>query len=254
MTYQEIIRRTAANLSLTSISSAFIATAKRDMYDVVNAITAKVRFLKAVNSEDITDASGDLVLEDDFFLPVEVVFFNESDHQYISVEMQRESFEKWTPNVALITESFNSLVTSATPDVYVWTKENEDFDGKIGYLFTETSPRALKWKPLVNGSVKIIYATYDETAIATLSNSPEMHKVYQELIVLGMTLKLLTRMLLAEDLTEIRLVAIRSSIKSYKEDYKDKMGDFTAYSDKKSTFEVQRMEGFDFLNDRNMLL
>lgn len=253
MTYQELIRRTAANLSITSISSAFIATAKRDMYDVVNSITRKIQFLKEVKESTITDASGDLTLETDFFFPVEVVFLNESGHQFISVEIQRESYEKWIPNVSLITTSFVELVTSATPDVYIWTRENEDFDGKIGYLFTDTSPRVLKWKPLVDGSVKVIYAKYDENAITTLSSSPEMHKTFHELIVLGLTLKLLYRMLLSVE-SEVKLIAIDKSIRLYQKEFKDMIGDFTAFAEKKSTFEVQRMEGFEFLNDRNMLL
>jgi len=253
MTYQEIIRRTAANLSLTSVSSAFVAVAKRDMYDVVNSITRKVQFLKAVRTDTITDASGDLVLQTDFFFPVEVVFFDENGYQFVSVELQREAYEKWIPNVTVETQSFVNLVTSATPDTYVWTQENEDYDGKVGYLFTETDPRALKWKPLVDGTVRVIYATYDDTAITTVSNSPEMHKVFHELIVIGITLKLLYRKLLVTA-QEIELIAIQSSIKIYQNEYKDMMADLTSYAEKKATFEVQRMEPFDFLGDRSMLL
>lgn len=253
MTYQEIIRRTAANLSIVSISTAFIAVAKRDMYDVVNTITRKVQFLKAVKVETITDSSGDLTLQSDFFFPVEVVFFDSNGNQFVSVEIQREAFEKWAPNVALETQSFVNLVTSATPDIYIWTQENEDYDGKVGYLFTDTDPVTLKWKPLVGGTVNVLYAIYDNTAITTVSNSPAIHKVYHELIVIGITLKLLHRKLLVVE-TEVELIAIQSSIKIYRAEYTDMMGDLVAFSEKKATFEVQQMEGFDFLNDRRMLL
>lgn len=280
MTYQEIIRRTAANLSLTSISSAFIAIAKRDMYDVFNAITRKIQNLKllettTINSEDnsylydvngaqiftaqgepivINDNISDKVVPDDFYFPVEVVFYDTNGHQYVSEEIPREAFEKWIPDANLVTTSFVEQVTSATPNTYVWSRENEDYDGKIGYTFSDSSPLLLLWKPSVNGFMKLLYAKYADTVISTLTSSPEMHKVYHELMVLGITLKLLYRMLLEKDLTEIRLIALRSSIKLYQAQYTEMIADMTAFVEKKATFQVQQMEGFEFLNDRHMLL
>ena len=54
--------------------------------------------------------------------------------------------------------------------------------------------------------------------------------------------------------TEVELVSTQRALKIYQDEWKDAIADFTGFVKKKATAEVNRMEPFQFLNDRDMLL
>ena len=259
MTYNEMVRRIGHNLGFVSLNSAFISIAKKDIFDVVTMIMRKAEIPKILFSDvidddedDATNPTSSITLPTDFYIPVEVMFFASSGNRFPEIEMTRETYERWNPNVNLTTESFASIVTSATPQELIWTTENFDFDGYIGYLFTDTQPQTLIWKPAVNGTVKIYYAVFPLTMFTDLTTTPEIHQAFHSTIVDAVTLKMLVRRLTDKTLTEIQFVGIRSSIKEYKESFKESLADFTGYS--KKTAETPIMEAFAFLNDPAMEL
>jgi len=264
MIYEQLIRRIADNMNMPIANGVFRATARRDIYDVLNLIGRKSEFPKKLFEVVIADSDAGIVgvdppvpvnsvnLPSDFYIPVEVMFFATSGNRFAELEMSRETYEKWNPNVLLVTESFNDLVTSGTPLELMWTQENFDYDGYIGYHFTETQPRTIIWKPAANGTLKVYYTTFDEQFLANqYSNVPNIHAVFSEIVVDGVTTKMLVRKLKTAK-TEVEFYGLKTELNEYKEKFKEGVNDFVGYTQKRAT--SPRMEPFDFLNDPDMLI
>jgi len=185
-----------------------------------------------------------------FYAPVEVIFYASSGNRYMQEEMTLEDFMKWRPDVTSNTGSFNTLVTNATPTELYWTRENEDYDGVVGYTFDFNNPRRLLWKPSVNGFLKIYYISEAVDDITTLSNSPAIIPVFHEVVVDGVTLKNLVRML--KNASQDKVAGLQSAVSIYRKSYQEGIADLSGIMQK--TASTTRMEAFDFLNDRSMLL
>ena len=189
----------------------------------------------------------------DFYLPIEVIFFATSGNRYGEIEMTRETYERWNPNVNVVTSSFNDLVTGASPQELIWTQENFDFDGYVGYCITDTEPRKIIWKPAVNGTLKVYYTNFlSPITAAQYDTMPGIHQVFNELIIDSVTVKMLTRKYRTIKNDQVALEALRSELSEYKTKVKDGNADFIGYSQK--TAQTSRVEGFDFLNDSEMWL
>ena len=261
MTYEQLIRRIADNTGASPTNGMFRATARRDIYDVLQLTIRKSEFPKKLYEVTIADADDgsenpvpfeETELPSDFYLPIEVIFFASSGNRFAEIEMTRETYERWLPNVELSTESFNELVTDATPEEIIWTQENFDYDGYVGYLFTETVPRKIIWKPPVNGTLKIYYTNdFTQFTSSQYANAPDIHRIFSELVVDSVTTKMLVRKFRTVK-DEVGLVALKSELAEYKEKVKDGMKDFVGYTQKKA--ETPRVEPFNFLNDPSMLL
>lgn len=261
MTYEDIIRRIADNLGLSATNGVFRATARRDIYDVLQLIVRKSEFPKKLYEITIADAENDndpvtpweeADMPSDFYLPIEVIFFASSGNRFGEIEITRETYEKWIPDTSVTTDSFNELITAATPQELIWTQENFDYDGYIGYVFTDTQPRKILWKPPVNGTLKVYYTNdFTQFAASEYANSPGIHRVFQELIVDSVTVKMLTRKYRMVK-TEVELVALRSELSEYKAKVVSGQSDFVGYTQKSA--ETDRVEPFNFLNDSTMLL
>ncbi len=77
--------------------------------------------------------------------------------------------------------------------------------------------------------------------------------MFHEMIVTGVTRKMLIRKMTFAT-TEVELIATQRSIGVYQKIYDDMAADFAGFTKKKASFEVNKMEPFDFLNDRTYLL
>lgn len=261
MTYEQIIRRIADNLGVSATNGVFRATARRDIYDVLQLIIRKSEFPKKLYEVTIVDAEDSLGpptpfeeadMPSDFYLPIEVIFFATSGNRFGEIEMTRETYERWNPNVEVTTSSFNDLVTGASPQELIWTTENFDYDGYIGYCFTDTQPRKILWKPAVNGTLKIYYTNFLSPFTAKqYDETPGMHSVFNELIIDSVTVKMLIRKYrITTD--QVALDALRSELSEYKAKVKEGNADFVGYTQK--TAQTSKVEGFDFLNDSEMWL
>ena len=262
MTYEDIIRRIADNLGLSPTNGIFRAVARRDIYDVLQLIVRKSEFPRKLYEVTIANAESsseppipfeEADMPSDFYLPIEVMFFASNGNRFGEIELTRETYEKWIPDVAVTTDSFNELVTGASPQELIWTQENFDYDGYIGYVFTATHPRKILWKPPVNGTLRIYY-TNDLTQFTAeqYGNTPGIHKVFQELVVDSVTVKQLTRKYRTIKGDQVALEALRSELSEYKTKVRDGSADFIGYSQKDA--ETDRVEGFNFLNDPSMLI
>ena len=202
-----------------------------------------------LHGSTLTPDCQNIALPSDFFLPLEVLFYNTDGNRYPCKELQKEEYARWNPNVTLATTSFNDIVTQATPFPIIYSQENADYDGLIGYCFPDTNPKVLDWKPAITGSVKIFYAVYPASTISALTASPDIHTIYQDLIVLGVTIQHLIRRLSGVK-DQFELVGLQSAINRYAEDYKETLSNFNGYVNVNVSTPI--ITSFDFLNDPNM--
>lgn len=270
MTYKDILTRVANNLALPSITSAFLSIAKKDIFDVLCVLIQEHEFITTEINIPITTSitSIDLSTYADFFSPLELVFLDSDGNRLYTKEVLPETFLKWNPSAEYSTESFNELVTDAMPTTILYSAENEQLDGYVGYTFTDDFVAQLRWKPAINGSIQMIYVRmpilsdvgygfnygFNYGSNDLLGFTPPLNPAFHTIIVESITVKMLYRMLLDEKLTEIRLIAIRSLIKEHQAQLKSQSDTFAAFVKKTATFEAKEIEFFDFLFDRNMLL
>jgi hypothetical protein len=270
MTYKDILTRVANNLRLPSITSAFLSVAKRDIYDVLCVLIQEHEFITTEINIPITTAitSVDLSTYADFFSPLELVFLDSDGNRLYTKEILPETYLKWNPTTEYSVESFNELITDATPSTILYSAENEQLDGYVGYTFTDDFVGQLKWKPAINGSIQMVYVRapilqdigygfnygFNYGSSDLLGFTPPLNPAFHTMIVESLTVKSLYRMLLDENLTEVRLIALRSLIKEHQSEFKKQSDTFAAFIKKTATFEAKSVEFFDFLNDRSMLL
>lgn len=271
MTYKDILTRVANNLSLPSITSAFLSIGKKDIFDTLTVLTQQHEHVTGEKTITITTDSEEISLSTempDFYSPLELAFFDADGNQYYTKEVLPETFIKWNPNVEVSVVSFSELVTDATPETMLWTPENELLDGYIGYTFTDDYPQKLKWKPAIAGTIKIIYVRYpimqqvgygynygfNYATTDLMTALPNLHPAFHLMIVESVTLKMLYRKLLEKGLTEINLLGIRELINMHQKEFNSQSERFGAFVKKTATFEAKSVEFFDFLNDRGMLL
>lgn len=271
MTYKDILVRVANNLGLPSLTSAFLSVAKKDIYDVLCALIQEHEFATTEKTITITTSVTSVDLYSsmpDFFSPLELVFLDSDNNRLYTKEILPETFLKWNPNVDLTVESFNELVTDATPSAILFSAENEQLDGYVGYTFTDDVAPLLKWKPAIDGSIQMIYVRaplltaegygfnygFNYGSSDLLGLIPPMNPAFHTLIVEGVTLKFLYRRLLDKQLTDIQLNGINTSIRLHQKEYQKQSDNYGAFIKKTATFEAKEIEFFDFLNDRSMLL
>lgn len=271
MTYKDILVRVANNLALPSMTSAFLSVAKKDIYDVLCVLTQEHEFVTEEKTIAITSAITSIEIMTyipDFFSPLELIFLDSDGNRLFVKEVLPETLLKWNPNIELATESFNELVTDATPQTILYSSENEQLDGYVGYTFTDDFIAQLKWKPAVNGSIKIIYVKhpilsdlgygfnygFNYGSNDLLGFTPPLNPAFHTMIVESITIKNLYRMLLDKTISETQIVSIRSIISEHQAQLKKQSEAFGAFIKKTATFEAKEIEFFDFLNDRTMLL
>ena len=249
-TYQGIVNAIADNVGERDQSSLWLRIVKDDIFTEMCKIYRKVKPIKVPFEDTLKSTFQELAMPDDFFLPLEVIFFDTDGNRYPCKELQNEEFIRWNPNVTLATTSFNDIITDASPQPLYYTQENVDFDGLIGYSFFDTNPITLKWKPSINGSYQMLYSTYPEV-ISSLTNSPDVHTVFQDLIVLGVTIQHLIRRLSGvKDQNEF--MGTQAALNRYSDDYKETMNDFNGYVN--SNISTPIISPFDFLNSPDMLI
>lgn len=251
MTYQDIIDRVIDNLGKPEQSSVFLSIIKKDIYDVLLKLYRKAEPIKAEQDATITDASQEVAVASDFFLPLEVLFYDSDGLRFPTKELQYEEYLRWDPDVEASTTSFSELVTGASPASMIYTKENFDLDGLVGYVFIDESAVKLKWKPAINGSLKIYYVTYPTSVISTLTSSPAFHKIFHELIVLEVTIKHIVRRL-GKVSNEIELYGLQQQLSHYKRERDETLSNFAGFVNRNVSAPVVEM--FDFLNDYGMTI
>ncbi|MHB9147705.1 MAG: hypothetical protein ACYC2U_04725 [Candidatus Amoebophilus sp.] len=204
-----------------------------------------------VHLSTLTVDCQNITLPSDFFLPLEVVFSNSESQRFPVRELQYEEYLRWNPNIVVETSSFTDLVTNAVPVPMAMTEENAMLDGLIGYVFSDTNPIRLKWKPAIDGVVQIFYAVYPTSAISDLTASPDIHTIYQDLIVLGVTIQQLTRRLTSPK-DQIELFGLQTAIKRFGEDYQETLKNFGGYVNTNTSAPI--IQPFDFMNDYDMFI
>jgi len=271
MTYKDILVRVANNLALPSLTSAFISVGKKDIYDVLCVLIQEHENVTTEVTIPITTASTEITLEEtlpDFYSPLELIFLNTNGSQISSKEVLPETLLRWNPNVETVTTSFTEIVTDATPEAMLYTPENEQLDGYLGYTFTDDLLPKLKWKPATEGSIQIIYVRHPIIQQAgygynygfnygssdLLGVIPPLHPAFHTMIVESITLKMLLREYRRKDITEVQLIATRELYSKHEKEFKKQSDTFAAFIKKTATFEAREIEFFDFLNDRSMLL
>lgn len=256
MTYAEIIRRVLANTSnLGTKEPSYLETMKDDIADEINALYRKAEPIKQELETDIaiTTESQESDMPEDLFIPREVLFYNSEGHRFAAKELQYEEYMRWNPSAEGETTSFAELVDiSLTPVAEVYTQENADFDGLVGYTFTDSYPQKLLWKPAITGSAKVFYSVaYDFTALTDLTESPVFNRVYHDLIVIGATIRRLTR-ILTTITDQIQLFAVQTALKHYKEQRTELLKDFIGFVN--TNVSTPAVEPWDFLNNYNDLI
>ncbi len=263
MTYAEIVNRIANNLGKDNQSSVFTSITKLDIIDAMDKIYRKVEPVKVDFTATITIAASSLTLAASnpavppttpltypFLVPLEVLFFNSDGQRFPCKELQYEEYIRWNPDVTADQTSFGQFDITSTPMPLLYTQENFDFDGLVGYAFSDTNPQQLLWKPAIAGSVKIYYVTYENT-LSALTASPNIHRVFSDLIVLTVTIKQLTR-ILGGITDQIKLFATTRQITEFKEELAGALKDYAGFVNRDASTPV--ITPFDFLNDYNMLI
>lgn len=251
MTYNDIINRVADNVGIENQSARFRTIAKQDIYDALLKVYRKTEPIKAEKVTTITTAAQEITVETDFFIPLEVVFKDSDGLTFASKELTLEEFLRWNPDVEVETESFNELITSATPQSLSYTQENYDLDGLVGFVFADESSIKLKWKPAIAGTVTVLYATFPTSLVTVLTDSPSIHKAYHDLLVSEVTLKHLVRRLSGAN-NEIQLAGINSQISFFRKERDETLSNFNGFVNR--TVSTPLMEPFDFLNSPDMLI
>jgi len=252
--YSDVIDRIFTNTgSKGNRDATLVETTKKDIYDSIIKIYRKAEPIKKENPTTITITTVAQIatLPTDFFLPREVLFYATDGQRYDSRELEYEEYMRWNPDSEVLTTSFSELLTPVTPAELTYTKENFDYDGLVGYSFTDSDPQTLVWKPAINGTIKIYYSSFPADVELVLTESPAMHKVFHELIVLDVTIKQLVRKL-GETIDQIKLFALQNSINYYKAERADMLKDFLVYVNTNTSTPI--IEPFDFLNDPEMML
>lgn len=255
MTYQDITERVMINLNLKSMSSAFISTCRRDIYDSLIKLLRKGESLKYIWEFQVDDDTTDATYETEsievptkLYMPLEVKFSLTADQNlyYRAVELTEEEFMRWVPITDPETTTFTELVESSTPIAYYGSRENVLYDGCVGYVFTDANPRIFKWKPAVNAMIKVLGVELPTDAISDITVSPNMHFAFHELLVLAVTIKQLTRMLkLAKN--EIELVGLQTELRLYRSEYDEVANNFYGWANR--NVNPQIIEPSDFLFD-----
>lgn len=251
MTYADIQDRVLSNIGREK-NATFLETVKKDIFDVIIKIYRKTEPIKKENTTTITitTASQEVTVPSDFFVPNEVLFFDADGLRFPAKELQYEEYMRWNPEVDAVTTSFNELITPATPAGILYTQENADLDGIVGFTFSDTNPQKLLWKPAVGGTVKLYYSAL-APEFTDQTESPEISIAFHELIVLGVTIRQLIRKL-KEISDQIRLIGLQTEIRHYKEEWAETLSNFYGYTNRNTS--SPRIEAFDFLNDSSMLL
>lgn len=251
MNHRDIIYDVLHNLKQTPDQKT-LSVVKRDLWYLTGKIFRSGRGIKATLEKAITTAKSELLMPENFFVAEEVQFFATSGNQYYDEEISHEKFIKWNPSTDVAIESFNELVKSAdAPQEILTTDEDAELDGRIGYLFTdEIDIQKLVWKPAINGTVKILYCVTPFEDI-DFDATPHMHFSFYDMLVNGCTARELKRRIsLAK--TEVELIAIRAAHSEYKKDFEDDLSEYAGVVEKKSATPI--MQGFNFLNDGDMLI
>lgn len=251
MNYNEIIDRVANNLGKSTKSSVFLSIAKKDIYDAITKFYRKTEPIKDTSEDAITVDAQELSLSSDFFMPLEVIFNDGEGLRYPSKELEYEEYLRWNPNTEVETTSFTELVTSATPQASIYTQENADFDGLVGYVFSDTNPQKLLWKPAINGTVYIYYSTYPTIDLSDLTASPDIYRVFHNLIVDEVTIRQLVRRL-GEPKSDVELYGINSQLKHYRQERDEALNDLSGFVNVNA--ETPSIVPFNFLNAAEMYI
>lgn len=253
MTYNGIVDRIVDNLGKPDRSSTFMAIVKKDIFDTITKLYRKSEPIKKDSGLiAITDVAQVDDVPDDFFIPLEVLFFNADSQRYPVKELQYEEYMRWNPDITTDDTAFGVFDVSSSPAPLIYTPENFDFDGLVGYTFTDTNPQQLVWKPAINGYYQIFYSTsFGSTEITDLTTSPAFHIAFHELIVIDVTIKHLVRRL--GGLTDqISLFALQQQIKSYKDERTELLSEFAGFINVNTSTPI--LGYWDFMNDPSMLL
>jgi len=255
MKYSEIINRVVTELGVEEITPAMKNTIVLDVYDVMLKMFQIAEPIKAEKEyTGITTADSSKDLESDFYAALEVVFLNADSNRFFAKELLYEEYLRWNPNVTLTTTSFNDLVTDATPRTTIWTMENFDNDGWIGYNIPDALSvgvrRYIQWKPGFDGSFKVYYIV-EPPAISDLTKTPGFTQVFHTVLVSGATMKGLRRMFKAAK-TDVELIGLQTMYREFKQEFKEGAADFAGFINK--TVSTMRVEPFDYLNDMEMLI
>lgn len=251
MTYADIQDRVLSNVGRTK-DGTFVETVKKDIFDVITKIYRKTEPIKKENTTEITitTTSQETTVPDDFFVPNEVLFFDADGLRFPSKELQYEEYMRWNPEVDAVTTSFNELITPAVPAGILYTQENADLDGIVGFTFSDTKPQKLLWKPAVGGTIKLYYSAI-APEIADQADSPEISVMFHDLTVIGVTIRQLIRKL-KDTSDQIKLIGLQTEIRHYKEEWNETLSNFYGFTNRNTS--TPKIEPFDFLNDSSMLL
>ena len=104
--YKILMQEIAANLGKDKLNNVEQSLMKRDIYNVTLLITRKTESTKLTYEKTITPDKLELLMPEDFYVANDIVFYGTDNLQYDAVEIDYEEFNRWQPNVELITSSF----------------------------------------------------------------------------------------------------------------------------------------------------
>ncbi len=260
MTYNTIVQRIRKNLGLTALTQQELDDIKLDIVDIITLVTREAESLKAVatitaTDDGTTEQSQDLSASpfSNFYMPLEVVFFSSSGNKYISKEIEHEEYLKWNPNASAETATFSEIASDSDPDELTYTIENEQLDGYVCYTIKDTFPMTMSWKPRIAGTIQVLYLQVgvSESITSPETSKPSLHEAFHNVIIDGVMVRQLQAKITKVD-NEVQLYALNGLLKNYKDSFDKGLAKFSGYINKR--VETARIEPFDFLNDRTMLL
>lgn len=261
MDYRTIIQQISLNLGVDNPSTREIDVVKRDVYAVLMFLMRKsAPIQKTHNVASLTTSDESTFLPSDFYLADQVIIYASSGNRYFSKELEHEEYLRWQPNPELTVESFNELVTDATPQEIFYTKENFDYDGYVGWTIPDemvdnsgTLVYQMIWKPTFTGSMDVLYKSIDGIGLSdvALTITPEIRRAFHDTLVSGGTTKALQRKIMHAK-SEIELASMQLSYRLYKDDYDNGVAELAGVTNASS--ETPRIEPFEYLNDWDMMI
>ena len=242
--YRNIIRSVAVNLGINSPSSLDISIIKRDIYDVTIKAFRQAKPIKDILTETVTSDMNELYMPELFFSADEVIFKDSNDQRYYVKEITQEEYMRWSPDYTLNEVDFETVALEGEAETLFRTQENLEFDGNVCYYFADSENISiLNWKPGVSGTLSIMYSIMPADDIVQSDSSPQIHKSFMDILILGATIKGLLRKDVKDD---IQFANKTLKLRMYTDELKQVSAEYAGYINRSTSTPI--IKPMDFMN------
>lgn len=162
---------------------------------------------------------------------------------YLNKEMTEEQYNRWVPYGGIKNPPEGEVyILDEGPQATVYTLDNLEFDGRIGYFFYVYEEKMyLMFKPAVDGAVTIRFS-YIPTIDTTESTAMPIHTAFANGIIAGTSYRQLQKMLLQAQ-SELEVAKIQTLQGQYMNSYKSSVKVFSGFNRKKTKVASIKMFG-----------